>query len=177
MKPIYIPQLLLVPERTQTVCFESFLDGLETLMPVQAHMSVRHGTTFLEVKGKAQTIVTLTCDRCLQQYNHRLSVDTQEIIWLEECLDSDDDGASEHDISSDDLVESLPPQGYFEPGTWIYEQVCLELPQRQICDPNCQGLIVGDQEARTQTTDTMDHRWSVLAALKQQLTGDEPQCN
>ena len=47
-------------------------------------MSIRHGGTFLEILAQAETIVTLTCDRCLQNYNYRLSIDTSEIIWLEE---------------------------------------------------------------------------------------------
>ena len=97
---------------------------------MRAEVSVRHGTTFLEVKGTASTIVTLTCDRCLQQYNHRVAVDAQELIWLDEAAAQD--LPLEQEVSLEELVESLSPQGYFEPETWIYEQICLQLPQRQI---------------------------------------------
>ena len=175
MSLIYIPHLLNAPDRTQTLSFETFFEGLTTLTPVRAQVSARHGTTFLDVWGKAQAIVTLTCDRCLQQYNHRISVETKEIIWLEERLDSDYEEPLEQAVSAGDLVERLSPQGYFEPDTWIYEQVCLALPQRQICDPQCKGLVVDEQPAWTK--EQVDHRWSALTVLKQQLAMDESQQN
>ncbi|MEM9007252.1 MAG: YceD family protein [Cyanobacteria bacterium P01_F01_bin.86] len=176
MNSIYIPHLLNATDRTRTLFFETSFKELATLTPVRAEISVRHGTTFLEVRGTAQTIVTLTCDRCLQHYNHRLSVDAKEIIWLEEHLNSADDDLIEQEISPEDLVESLSLYGYFDPETWIYEQVCLALPQRQICDTNCQGIVPKIQAARSET-DLIDHRWSALVALKQQLATDEPQQN
>lgn len=169
MHPIYIPHLLNATDRTQRVSFEVSFDQLETLTPVRAALSVRHGTSFLEVKGQASTIVTLTCDRCLQRYNHRLSVDAQEIIWLTKRLGDNLSEPLEQELSAEELVESLSPDGHFEPDTWIYEQVCLEIPQRQICAPGCSGILVSEGSDNGQAPDPVDHRWSALAALKQQL--------
>lgn len=171
MHAIYIPHLLNAIDRTRTVLFETTYAELPTLTPVRAEVSVRHGTTFLEVNGTASTIVTLTCDRCLQQYNHRVLVDAQEIIWLRESVAEHENIPLEQEISPDDLVENLPTYGYFEPETWIYEQVCLQLPQRQICDENCTGLDIADTSGADLPVDA---RWSALAALKQQLTGEDP---
>ncbi len=177
MNSIYIPHLLNAPDRTRTLFFETSFEELNTLTPVQAEVSVRHGTTFLEVKGIAKTIVTLTCDRCLQNYNHRLSVDATEIIWLEERLSVEDEPL-EQEIGVEDLVESLSPHGYFDLDTWIYEQACLALPQRQICNADCQGLMVEIQTPHPSSEASLiDHRWSALAALKQQLSLDESQQN
>jgi uncharacterized protein len=174
MNSIYIPHLLNATDRTRTLTFETFFEDLETLTPVRAEVSVRHGTTFLEIQGTANTIVTLSCDRCLQQYNHRVTVDAKEIIWLQEPTIPSDDDALEQEISPEDLVETLSPQGYFEPDTWIYEQVCLALPQRQICDPACQGLTA---ELPTAEAAPIDERWSALAVLQQQLAKEESQNN
>lgn len=172
MQAIYIPHLLKATDRTRSLQFETTFQNLETLTPVRAEVSVRHGTTFLEVQGVASTIVTLTCDRCLQQYNHRVAVDAREIIWLDEAAAQD--LPLEQEVSAEELVESLSPHGYFEPETWIYEQVCLQLPQRQICDASCQGLKVEESQP---TRPVVDERWSALEALKQQFTGDEYQAN
>ncbi|MEM9766710.1 MAG: YceD family protein [Cyanobacteria bacterium P01_D01_bin.71] len=174
MQAIYIPHLLNAIDRKRSLQFETTFEELATLTLVRAEVQVRHSTTFLDVQGTASTIVTLTCDRCLQQYNHRVSVNAQEIIWLDETATASENLPLEQEISSEDLVESLSPQGYFEPETWIYEQICLQLPQRQICDVNCQGLHV-DQAQSTQPA--VDDRWSALEVLKQQLAGDEYQAN
>lgn len=174
MQAIYIPHLLNAVDRTRSLQFETTFKELATLTPVRAEVVVRHGTTFLEVKGTASTIVTLTCDRCLQQYNHRVAVDAQEIIWLDEAAATSQDLPLEQEVNPDDLVESLSPYGHFEPDTWIYEQICLQLPQRQICDASCQGLKVEESQS---TQPVVDDRWAALEVLKQQLAGDEYQAN
>ncbi len=173
MKAIYVPHLLNAVHQTRSFSFETQLPALETLVPIRGELSVRHCKTYLEVKGIADTIVTLTCDRCLQCYNHRLSLDTAELIWLEEPTVADQDPL-EREVGVEELVETLSPQGYFEPDTWLYEQLCLALPQRQICDVACQGIVVADDQ--TQQSDAVtDHRWAALAALQGQLPDAQSQ--
>ena len=163
MKAIYIPHLLNAVHQTRSLAFETHFPDLETLVPIRGELSVSHRRTYLEIQGTAETIVTLTCDRCLQCYNHRLSLDTSELIWLEEPALTELEPL-EREVGTEDLVEALSPQGYFEPDTWLYEQLCLALPQRQICDNSCQGITVEAPQEQS-----LDHRWAALAALQRQL--------
>ena len=71
--------------------------------------------------------------------------------------------------SFDELVETLPPQGHFEPAKWLYEQLCLAMPQRQLCDQACEGIVHPSRSATKAATET-DQRWAALSALKQQLS-------
>jgi uncharacterized protein len=66
-------------------------------------------------------------------------------------------------------METLPPNGYFDPTAWIYEQICLALPQRQICDASCPGIEVADTDSTNPAGMRVDHRWAALAQLQQQL--------
>ncbi|WP_250123135.1 YceD family protein [Chroococcidiopsis sp. CCMEE 29] len=166
MEPIYIPQLTKAPEQTELIQVQEVLPGLETLTPVRGQLQVKHHGNYLEVSAKAETIVTLSCHRCLQQYNHRLAVDTSEIIWLDPAADQPDDGPLERELAVEDLVEKLPPNGYFYPSEWLYEQMCLEIPQRQLCDAFCTGIQTSTQVSSEQP---VDQRWSSLEALKKQL--------
>ena len=163
MERVYIPNLMQRAEKTLAVDLETHLADLDTLTPVRGELAITHQGTYLEVKGRAETIVTLTCDRCLQAYNHRVVVATQELIWLEH----EPDPATlplEREIAVDDLVETLPPNGYFYPDTWIYEQICLALPQPQICDEDCPGIEL--HEARGAKAEILDRRWSALTKLQ-----------
>ena len=165
MEAIYIPQLTKAPERTEVIPVEEFIAGLETLTPVRGQVRIQHQVNYLEVSSKDETIVTLTCHRCLQQYNHRLSIDTSEMIWLDESASLPYEGAIDKEVAVEDLIESLPPQGYFNPSEWLYEQLCLEMPQKQLCKSDCAGIATD-----TSTTDKVgDHRWASLEALKKQL--------
>ena len=166
MEAIYIPQLLKLPERKEELKFQEPISGLTTLTPVRGVMSIRHGGTFLEILAQVETIVTLICDRCLQNYNHRLSIDTSEIIWLEEQKVTAESFLSEKEVSLEDLSETLPPNGYFKPDVWLYEQLSLAMPMQKICGRDCQGA----DSPKEINEPKIDSRWSSLAALKEQLS-------
>lgn len=167
MEPIYIPQLTKAPEKKEVIQIEEFLPTLETLTPVRGHLTVKHCGNFLEVSVQAETIVTLTCHRCLQQYNHRLSIDTSEMIWLNESANQPEKGPLEKETPLEDLLETLPPQGYFEPELWLYEQLCLSLPPRQLCDRKCPGI---PPTSNSSWEASSDGRWDALEMLKRQLS-------
>lgn len=166
VEAIFIPQLLKAPEQTETISLSEYLSGLETLTPVQGCLSVTHKGNYLEVSGKAETIITLSCDLCLQQYNYRLKVKTSELIWLDR---SAADLPLEREVAVEDLVEVLPPQGYFDPGAWLYEQLCLEIPHRKLCDRACPGIEPTDRSLEAKPL--VDKRWAGLEALRKQLNG------
>jgi uncharacterized protein len=70
----------------------------------------------------------------------------------------------EREVALGDLVESLPPQGHFRPDEWLYEQFCLAMPQRQLCDRQCPGIAVEQPEGKA-----IDRRWASLESLKSHL--------
>lgn len=167
MEPIYIPQLLKAPEKTEVIQLQEFLPGLETLTPIRGLMRVTHQGNYLEVRVQAEAIITLTCHRCLQQYNHRLVLKTSELIWLDEAANQSDDGPLEREVALEDLVEMLPPNGYFNPSDWLYQQVSLAIPQRQLCDSKCPGIPLKTDSSEPEPL--ADRRWATLEALKKQL--------
>lgn len=167
MEPIYIPQLAKAPEQTEEIQVQDYLSDLATLTPVQGTLVATHRGSYIEVSAKAEAIMTLTCDRCLQQYNYRVTVDTSELIWLQEVVETIEDAGIEKEVPLDDLVETLSPQGYFYPSQWLYEQFCLAMPQRQLCDLNCQGIQIAEGGAAS--SQAVDRRWASLETLKDHL--------
>ncbi|MDJ0531209.1 MAG: YceD family protein [Xenococcaceae cyanobacterium MO_207.B15] len=163
MKSIYIPQILKAPNRKIEITINDAITGLNTLTPVRGILVVRHGGNFLELIVQAETIVTLTCDRCLQNYNHRLEVNTSELIWLEAT--QIDSFPLEREVAVEDLSETLSPNGYFDPEEWLYEQFSLAMPLRQLCGESCQGAA----KTETKSEKYLDSRWASLASLKEQL--------
>ena len=163
MRPIHIPQIINAPNKTVALDIAEHLPHLKTLTPVKGELTVAHRGTFLQINAQASAIMTLECDRCLQSYTTRVKVNTSEILWLEEPIV--DDSELEKEVELEDLVESLPPQGYFKPDEWLYEQMCLAIPQKQICNADCQGIEITSNPPESE----VDHRWAALSSLKQQL--------
>ena len=168
MESIHIPRLTRAPQQTEVIEFDQPIPGLETLTPVKGSLKVTHKGNYLEVSAQAEAIVTLTCHRCLQQYNYKLAISPTELIWLNDETSSDFPPLDQ-DLAPEDLVETLPPRGYFNPETWLYEQLCLELPHRQLCDQNCQGIELPQQESDQALK---DQRWASLEALKRQIANN-----
>ena len=162
MENIFIPQLLKMPEKTHQFQLNNYINELDSLTPVKGIFQVTHRHSFLEVSLKADTILTLTCDRCLQTFNHRLEVETKEIIFLQDPQD-EDSLPLEREILSEDLCETLPPNGELAVEKWIYEQLSLAMPLRNLCGNDCQPPSI---EKHSQTSTTLDDRWSALANLK-----------
>ncbi|MEL7334577.1 MAG: YceD family protein [Cyanobacteria bacterium J06560_2] len=163
MRAIHIPQILNAPHKMLAVDVAEHLPQLKTLTPVKGELSIAHRGTFLEVSAQAGAIMTLECDRCLQSYNTRVQVNASEILWLEEPIQ--DDSVLEREVELEDLVESLPPNGHFNPDEWLYEQMCLAIPQKQICNEDCEGIEITSNPPAQE----IDHRWAALSSLKHQL--------
>jgi len=163
IEAIYIPRLLKAPGKREQIELQDFIPGLDTLTPVRGTMVVTHCETYLQVSANAETITTLICDRSLQQYNQRLVVNTSELIWLNIDAETEEPIPKEMEVSVEELTESLPAQGYFEPESWLYEQFCLQMPIRQLSSDATAG------EYDYNDTPPLDQRWVALAALKDQL--------
>ncbi|WP_460194480.1 YceD family protein [Thermosynechococcus sp. FA-CM-4201] len=155
-----IPELLRLPAQTYEWRVDTDFPDLATLTPVQGIVAASHRHTYLELRASVQTIVTLSCDRCLQYYNHRLECTTTELIWLAETPASQPD---------DDLVETLPATGRLDLADWLYQQLCLALPYPKYCDPNCGGI-----HPPAPAEPPIDHRWAMLAQLQSALERSEP---
>lgn len=166
MEAVYIPSLVKKPERTQAIEFEECMSDFETLTPIRGFLQVTHHGNYLEVKSKAETIITLTCDRCLKQYNYKLVINPAELIWLKEIAAQKNLSHIEVENSVEDLVETLPPDGYFYPRDWVYEQLCLAIPPRKLCAQNCQGIKLSGINS---SDSVLDSRWAALEAIKKQL--------
>ncbi|PSF35597.1 metal-binding protein [Aphanothece hegewaldii CCALA 016] len=165
MDAIYIPHLLKATDHKRVILLDDFISELETLTPIRGKLAIRHGGTFLDVFVQAETIITLTCDRCLQQYNHRISLQTSEIIWLDDNADQDKYIPLEREVPMEDLSETLPSDGHFDPEIWLYEQLSLTMPLQKLCGKDCQPPLITLEDSKP----NIDSRWASLEAFKKQL--------
>ena len=116
---------------------DGYLDQLQSLTPVRGIVEAEHRGNVLAVEGDLSTIVTLTCDRCLGQFNLELSSRPSELIWLGTTPPTDEQLQESEDIEAiDGLVESLDPRGSFNPEQWAFEQLNLNWRDHVLVDQN-----------------------------------------
>lgn len=160
LTPIRLEDLQQARDRTVTLEFKQFFEGFDSLIPVEGRVRLCHRGHCLQAEGWANTIVTLTCHRCLQQFNHRLQAHFDEILVIEET--SEAELPQELELEVEDLTERISPWGVFDVQDWIYQHLYLQLPSRLSCREDCPGMGV------TATEDPLpDPRWAALRALQQ----------
>jgi uncharacterized protein len=157
LKPIRLSDLRYLPHQTQELEFKQFFPGFESLTPVEGSLQVSHRGNFLEVSAEAHTIITLTCHRCLQQFNHRLNLEFEEIILIREP--NPEPLPLELELQDEDLLESLPPSGELDVEDWIYQHLHLQMPRQLPCRPDCAGIAVESSLSQ------VDPRWAALGSL------------
>lgn len=169
LKPIALQDLrALAAPRAWSV--EGRLEALPSLTPVRGEISAEHRGNVLAVEGSLDTIVTLTCDRCLRQFNQRLRSRSSELIWLGNAPPSDEEMQESEEISIiDGLVECLDPRGAFDPEQWAFEQLNLQLPVVNHCGDQCPGpasLHSSEEDRNAEDKAKADPRWNALRKLR-----------
>ncbi|MBM5806156.1 MAG: DUF177 domain-containing protein [Cyanobacteria bacterium M_surface_10_m2_179] len=147
------------------------LSELDSLTPVRGELTAVHRGNILEVSGQASTIITLRCDRCLQHFNHPLSFQHHEVVWLGDQarlqgIDADavlEGGSEVLELDPDALTESIDPSGSFDPEHWVFEQLSLQLPLVNRCGSDCPGPELLGAPA---PTEPIDPRWAALKKLQ-----------
>jgi uncharacterized protein len=157
LSPVSLAELRALSEGKQWLVDQPIAD-LESLTPVRGHLRVIHHGTALEVTGEAEAIVTLCCARCLQQFNHVLRTDVQELI---EC-GGGPASATDPLLAplGEDLDDRLDPSGSFDPERWLFEQLSLQLPLVNRCGADCPGPACWGS-----APSVGDPRWAALQAL------------
>jgi uncharacterized protein len=190
LRPVPLPELRLL-EQGQLWRVDQQIAGLTTLTPVRGMIQALHHGQALELKGEAETIVTLCCDRCLQPYNHPLRAEAHELLDLapiaEESIKTQ--GAqtqgskaqgsktqspkgpspisppgpvsAEELVVGEDLDDRLDPRGRFDPERWLFEQLSLRLPLVNRCGADCPG-----PPSWGDAPAGIDPRWAALLSLR-----------
>lgn len=166
LKPISIPELRALGEGKRWQVDQPITD-FTTLTPVRGDLSAVHHGTALEVCAAVETILTLCCARCLQQYNQALRAEVRELIEFRGGP-APADGLGE--CPGEDLDDRLDPQGRFDPERWLFEQLSLRLPLVNRCGDDCPGPPCWGS-APSQG----DPRWAALQALRP--TGSQEQAS
>ena len=182
LSAIPIQELKALPEGRNWQ-IDQHLEGLPSLTPVRGRVRAIHRINVLEVEGEASTIVTLCCDRCLQDFNQALGARNRELIWLGEASRADgvdedvvlESAAQLLDLEADAFTESLDPAGDFDPAHWIFEQLHLLLPVVNHCGEQCPGPNLAGAgnpgagqaapEGDSQDPGPIDPRWAALKQL------------
>lgn len=104
--------------------------------PVIVDLELVPEAEHIRLSGRLQATVRVACSRCLQEFV--LELDESIPLMLLQPLSADT--AEEIDLRPQDLNTAFFNGETIDVDLIVSEQIFLALPQRPICQPDCQGL-------------------------------------
>jgi uncharacterized protein len=113
----------------------------EFLSPIRADLRVQRFGDIVEVEGNIDTLVQLTCGRCLKNFQNRLN-SSFSLTYKHGVPDTEAVGTQQEEI---ELTEEDMGLIYYQGEeidlqNEIQEQVVMALPLRALCKTDCKGL-------------------------------------
>jgi uncharacterized protein len=171
---IYHQDLQALPKLSLRLPFKEEIPGLEAVKPVVGDLTLFVSATGMRLVGQVQTLMKLSCHRCLRPYFQNLLVDLDERFVLS-TFDEEQAIPREGELRRDDFVEVLPPDGALDITDVVYQAVTLAVPSSCLCSADCPGPPLAPPVDDTGSlvlsngvgvpTNAVDPRWKNLKSL------------
>jgi len=113
--------------------------GFSLARPLNVDLEIHKKPDHLEVTGSITGKLTLTCDRCLDEYPSEM-VRTVRVLLFRESVSPREE---EVELEPDELEYEFFDGEILDVDRMIAEEVFLELPLRFLCSEDCRGLCPG----------------------------------
>ena len=104
--------------------------------PVNVDLALVPDGRHIRLSGRLQATVRVVCSRCLQNF----ILELDETIPLTLLLPLGEEAGEEIDLRPQDLDTTFFDGETIDVDLIVAEQIFLALPQRPLCQPDCQGL-------------------------------------
>ena len=165
---VSIEELKSSPQQRKGFSFNETLAGLDAVKPVLGELIISLDAVGVRLSGRLQTLLKLSCHRCLKAYFQSLSVEIDERFVYR----SDEEVPRERELLRDDFVEPIPVDGILDISDVVYQAVTLATPTFCLCGPECPGPPLNEAADRggplasgQEGERPMDPRWKNLKTL------------
>lgn len=174
---INIDELRVLPQQKMTLSFKESIDNLDAVKPVTGELTLVANTTGIRITGHVQTLLKLTCDRCLGPYFLNISVPIEEHFreQVAQQYREPEKTGLQRELTAEDFVEELDEDGVLDITDLVYQAVTLATPISRLCGDGCPGPAFPDAEtksgslAKSKDDKEQDHRidprWKNLKTL------------
>lgn len=172
---ISIDELRAQPQQRLNLNFKESIEGLNAVKPVLGDLVAAAHLTSIHVSGNVQTLLKLTCHRCLGPYFLNINLALDENILETPPEDWSAAASKEKELTAIDFVEYLAEDGTLDITDLVYQAVTLATPVTCLCGEDCPGPAFPDRDGHSSSlnssnqvqneTDQIDPRWKNLKSL------------
>ncbi|HEY3276538.1 MAG TPA: DUF177 domain-containing protein [Syntrophorhabdaceae bacterium] len=111
-------------------------DPVRFASPLLYELTVRKKGEVLSIRGPVESTLTLTCGKCLEQYNFHVEAFVDIELAPTKLMPSE----SELELKGEDLDTYYYEGDEIELDPFVYEEIMLNVPIRPLCKEDCRGL-------------------------------------
>ena len=156
--------------------FRETIEDLGAVKPVLGDLVVSASSTGIKIHGNVQTLLKLTCHRCLQPYFLNINVALDEFfVEAKQENREPEHYPRERELLARDFVEELSEDGVLDITDLVYQAVTLATPVSCLCGDNCPGPAFPEGQAESGSLaaskdagshkNRIDPRWKNLKTL------------
>jgi len=117
--------------------------GVSFLNPIAIRLQLFRVGDSVEMKGTVEADPLLTCSRCLDEFEAKISADFSLIFLQESAAKEEKEEKKEPEeveLSEDELGVIFFSGDTIDPGQTLQEQILMALPLQPLCQEQCRGL-------------------------------------
>ncbi len=115
-------------------------DGIDLVAPVNVKGVFTNTGTNILFSGRVDTVVKLSCGRCLSEFDYPLSFQMEEeYSRLNHRKKREEDNLEERELTAEDFVFSIGGDNRIDLSEAVRQNIITELPIQPLCKISCQG--------------------------------------
>ena len=140
--------------------FSEVYDEFNKEEPITAKLKAEIIGNLIKLSGTISGNLILTCDLCLKEFCKEIDIKVEEFFTK---YSLSDDYENEFELKQDGFVEDLNGKDEIDITDFVYQSVILNIPNKLVCDINCNG---GENLNKYIKTDFTDPRLEVFKNIK-----------
>ena len=136
--------------KVKQINFSEIFEEFNKEVPVSANLKLEIIGSLIKISGQINAKLNLICDLCLKEFTKEFNIEIEEFFSLDS---SSGNNTGEFEIKQDCFVEDLNGKDEINISDFVYQSVILHIPNKLVCDINCNGSEIVNKYIKTDFTD------------------------
>ncbi len=130
--------------------FSEIFEEFNKEVPVSANLKLEIIGSLIKISGQINAKLNLICDLCLKEFTKEFNIEVEEFFSQDSSFCSN---TGEFEIKQDCFIEDLNGKDEINISDFVYQSVILHIPNKLVCDINCNGSEIVNKYIKTDFTD------------------------
>ena len=147
---IKISEIENTENKIKDINFSKIFEEFNKDVPVEAKLQIEVIGTLIKISGRIKARLNLVCDLCLKEFTKEFDFKVEEYYTKYGLNPNNSD---EFEIKQNSFIEELNGKDEIDLADFVYQSVILHIPNKLVCDINCNGSEIVNKYIKTEFTD------------------------